>query len=123
MLRGAAPREAEVFPRWRAFRVRLPPTSSRAGNRTAPPGRRAGPGVGPGDLLPTVRRTPLGTCPHSGTNATARAELVVPEEYDDDNLVVSEEGSIRLEQGAPTFQYVCPECDAILGAGTHKRAR
>ena len=30
---------------------------------------------------------------------------------------------IQLEQGARTFQYVCPECDVILGAGTHKWAR
>lgn len=65
----------------------------------------------------------MGTCPHCGAEVTVRAELVSPSANEDDNLALDEEGVIRLEQGARTFQYVCPECDTILGAGTHKWAR
>jgi len=65
----------------------------------------------------------MGTCPHCESAVTVRAELVPADEYADDNVSMTEDGSIQLEQGARTFQYVCPECDAILGAGTHKWAR
>jgi predicted RNA-binding Zn-ribbon protein involved in translation (DUF1610 family) len=65
----------------------------------------------------------MGTCPHCQESVVVRAELVAPEAYDDDNVASAEESTIQLEQGARTFQYVCPACDAILGAGTHKWAR
>lgn len=65
----------------------------------------------------------MGTCPHCEATVTVRAELVPPEEYEDDNVSMPDDASIQLEQGARTFQYVCPACDAILGAGTHKWAR
>jgi uncharacterized protein YlaI len=64
----------------------------------------------------------MGTCPHCEAQVTVRTELVAPGAYDDDNVPMPGE-EIQLEQGARTFQYVCPECEAILGAGTHKWAR
>jgi len=63
------------------------------------------------------------TCPHCDEEVTVRAELVPATEFRDDNISMPEEGQIRLEQGMRTFQYVCSECDTILGAGTHKWAR
>lgn len=64
----------------------------------------------------------MGTCPHCEAQVTVRTELVAPGAYDDDSVPMPGE-EIQLEQGARTFQYVCPECEAILGAGTHKWAR
>lgn len=65
----------------------------------------------------------MGKCPSCNNEIIVKAELVDPSEYDDDNVSMPEEGTIQLEQGARTYQYVCPECDIILGAGTHKWAR
>lgn len=65
----------------------------------------------------------MGTCPHCDTDITVRAELVAPTDHEDDNVSMTEEGPVRMGDGARTFQYVCPECDAILGAGTHKWAK
>ncbi|MFQ3319252.1 MAG: hypothetical protein ACI8UR_000804 [Natronomonas sp.] len=65
----------------------------------------------------------MGTCPYCDAEITVRAELIPPESFEDDNVPMDEEGTIQLEQGSRMFQYVCPECDTILGAGTHKWAR
>lgn len=65
----------------------------------------------------------MGICPHCDAEVTVMAELVPPELYEDDNVPMADDGSIKMEQGARMFQYVCPECDRILGAGTHKWAR
>lgn len=65
----------------------------------------------------------MGRCPHCDVEITVKAELVAPSEFDDDNVSLPEEGVIQLEQGARMYQYVCPECDVILGVGTHKWAR
>lgn len=65
----------------------------------------------------------MGKCPNCDNEIIVKAELVDPSEYDDDNVSMAKEGTIQLEQGARTYQYVCPECDTILGVGTHKWAR
>lgn len=65
----------------------------------------------------------MGKCPYCDADILVKAELVGPSEFDDDHVSMAEEERIQLEQGARTFQYVCPECDTILGAGTHKWAR
>lgn len=65
----------------------------------------------------------MGKCPYCEAEITVKAELVPPSEYEDDNVAMSGEGSVLLEQGVRVFQYVCPECDMIVGAGTHKWAK
>ncbi len=65
----------------------------------------------------------MGTCPHCGEEITVETELVPATENADDNTSVPEQERIMLEQGARMFQYVCPECDVIIGVGTHKWAR
>lgn len=65
----------------------------------------------------------MGKCPHCDAEITVQAELVAPSEFNDDNVSMSEEEMIQLEQGARMYQYVYPECDIILGVGTHKWAR
>ena len=65
----------------------------------------------------------MGLCPYCEAEVIVKAELVPPEAFPDDNVAMDEEGTIQLEAGSRAFQYVCPECDRILGAGTHKWAR
>lgn len=65
----------------------------------------------------------MGTCSHCDAEITVAAELVAPTIHADDNVSMSEQESVQMTKGARAYQYVCPECDAILGAGTHKWAR
>lgn len=65
----------------------------------------------------------MGQCPYCETEVTVKADLVSPSDHPDDNIAMKEENEIQLEKGARTFQYVCPSCEAILGAGTHKWAK
>jgi len=54
---------------------------------------------------------------------TVVAELIPADAYRDDNVGGPEGREILLEGGARMYQFVCPECDAILGAGAEKWAR
>lgn len=65
----------------------------------------------------------MGTCPHCDRSVTVVAELIPADAYRDDNLELPDEDEIFLEGGGRMYQFVCPECDAILGAGTEKWAR
>lgn len=65
----------------------------------------------------------MGTCPHCDRSVTVVAELIPPDAYRDDNLDQPEEAEILLEKGGRMYQFVCPECDTILGAGAEKWAR
>lgn len=65
----------------------------------------------------------MGQCPHCDAEITVEAELVPASDAEDDHTAVPDDGTIMLEQGVRMFQYVCPECDVIVGVGTHKWAR
>lgn len=65
----------------------------------------------------------MGICPHCGADVTVKAELVDPDAVDDDHVSMGDEGPIQLGEGTRMYQYLCPSCDVILGAGTHKWVR
>jgi len=65
----------------------------------------------------------MGTCPHCEASVTVVAEMIPPDAYHDDNVDQRDEAEILLEQGGRMYQFVCPECDAILGAAAEKWAR